>query len=683
MMYRIMTLALAMICLVAGLAPADIICVPDPLVLASGGPEGELVVEYTGGGSDDLYGFSIDVEWDLLVATASGFSRPADGPFADADLFLVQDFQDEGEGRVRIDAALGGAQPGTQSGPLFTMTFTAVGDGGATTEIRLTINNLRNNANQPVENVATDDGVIFIDGDAPEVSAVLIANTTLPHTDDYLKDTDAISVTATVVDDDPTFGAANITADLTGLGGGIAANPDSYALGTATWLIPAAVCTPADGTITVTVTANDNASNTASAGDTIIADNMPPTPLLGVAAQPGHEQIHLAWTDATPNDLHPYGVEFRQAFWDDYPLYDTAAPAYPASHTDGALALQSTSGTTADWAQVPRGIYHLAGFAYDIVLNYSAAGSANTARATNYWLGDVLAPYDGEVEVLDVHLLGETYGLADDALGFDAACNVGPTDTGHPRGIPLPNADDEVGFEDLMVFALNFGVVAPELNLVPSGSPALAWRQLDPTTWALALERECAGLKGLNLRAALPGGVTCEVVPGEALQGQSSPIFLRNVPAHGLDAGLAVLGHGAGLAGSGDLIRVIFSAPTAVVPAVVARGLQNEDLSAEVSGVTAAPLPAVAGLEQNLPNPFNPRTNIAFSVPVAQHVQLTVFGVDGNRLRTLVDERREAGRHTITWDGIDDEGCPTSSGIYLYLLEMGDFRQVRKMVLLR
>ncbi len=341
--------------------------------------------------------------------------------------------------------------------------------------------------------------------------------------------------------------------------------------------------------------------------------------------------------------------------------------------------------TATDWARVPRAIYYLAGFVYDIALNASAPGTANTARATNYWLGDVgPAGGDGYVEVLDdVDRLADSYGLPDTDVDYDAECNVGPTDTGSPRAVPLPNDDDEVGFEDLMIFALNYTVVSPALDVVPSESPVLAWRQIDAVTWTLALERECAGLKGLDLSADLPAGVTCQVVAGDVLSGQSAPVFLHNIAAHGLDAGAAVMGQGTGFAGSGELVRVTFSEPVTVSPAVVARGLQNEDLSAIVSGITAAPIPGAASLEPNVPNPFNPRTTIAFNVPAAEHVQLVVYGIDGTRLRTLVDEPRPAGRYTVVWDGCDDGGRPAASGTYLSVVQVGDFRQVRKMALMR
>jgi hypothetical protein len=683
---RILALSATVVVLLAGAATADIICVPDPLVLSVTAPTGTVVVDYTGGGATNLYGFSIDVRWDHSVATGV-FSRPDTGPFSGSVFFFVV-IDPLDAGHVRVDAAIGADHPGITSGDLFKAVFTAVGIPGTQTVLDLTIEQLYDPDIQPVVGGPAEDGLIVIEDALPVVSDVVIANTTLTHTDDYVKNTDGLTITAVVTDDEPAFGAANITADLTAFGGDADAHP-SYAAPTATWTIAAAACAPADGELTVTVTATDNSSNVATGSDTIIADNTPPAALAGVTAQPRHQKIRLSWSDISGNDAHPYGIEFRQVAWGDYPDYDTTAPAYPANHGADTLAVQLsvTTLTTTDWTRVPRDIYYVAGFVYDWALNYSPAGTANTARATNYWLGDVApAPdgYDGYVDAVnDVDRLADTYGLADIDDDFDAECNVGPTDISSPRGIPLPNDDDEVGFEDLMVFALNYTIVSPALDVVPSESPVLAWRQIDETTWTLALEHECAGLKGLDLSAELPVGVSCQVVAGEALASQPSPVFLHNVSARGLDAGLAVMGQGVGLAGYGELMQVTFSEPVAITPAIVARGLQNEDLSAIVSGITAVPVPAAAGLEPNYPNPFNPRTTISFSLPVAEYVQLVIYSVDGAELRRLVDEPRAAGRYTVVWDGLDDHDRPAASGTYLYRIQMGEFRQIRKMALMR
>ena len=80
----------------------------------------------------------------------------------------------------------------------------------------------------------------------------------------------------------------------------------------------------------------------------------------------------------------------------------------------------------------------------------------------------------------------------------------------------------------------------------------------------------------------------------------------------------------------------------------------------------------------NFPNPFNPTTEISFSLPWASHVKLEIFNVMGQKVATLVDGRREAGEHVVQWDG-----SAVASGVYLYRLQTGDFVDTKKMILLK
>jgi len=83
-------------------------------------------------------------------------------------------------------------------------------------------------------------------------------------------------------------------------------------------------------------------------------------------------------------------------------------------------------------------------------------------------------------------------------------------------------------------------------------------------------------------------------------------------------------------------------------------------------------------LLQNYPNPFNPATNITFKIPVTSHVTLEIFDVAGRRIATLLDESHSPGTHTVTWDA-----STLASGVYLYRLQAGDFRQTRSMMLMK
>ena len=98
---------------------------------------------------------------------------------------------------------------------------------------------------------------------------------------------------------------------------------------------------------------------------------------------------------------------------------------------------------------------------------------------------------------------------------------------------------------------------------------------------------------------------------------------------------------------------------------------------------TAAPEPPVTipsqfTLHQNFPNPFNPRTEIAFDLPLASFVTLEVYNTLGQRVATLANEHRPAGQYKVSWDG-----SSFSTGLYLYQLRAGAFVETRKMILLK
>ena len=95
-------------------------------------------------------------------------------------------------------------------------------------------------------------------------------------------------------------------------------------------------------------------------------------------------------------------------------------------------------------------------------------------------------------------------------------------------------------------------------------------------------------------------------------------------------------------------------------------------------------LPAAFSLADNFPNPFNPATTIQYALPLAADVELTVYNVVGQVVRTLVAEHQGAGRYTVEWDATDDSGHSVSAGLYLYRLQAGgEFAEVKKMLLLK
>ena len=94
-------------------------------------------------------------------------------------------------------------------------------------------------------------------------------------------------------------------------------------------------------------------------------------------------------------------------------------------------------------------------------------------------------------------------------------------------------------------------------------------------------------------------------------------------------------------------------------------------------------LPTAFSLADNFPNPFNPATTIQYALPYAADVQLTVYNVLGQPVRTLLAEHQNAGRYVVEWNATDDSGHSLSAGIYFYRLQAGEFHEVKKMLLLK
>ncbi len=95
------------------------------------------------------------------------------------------------------------------------------------------------------------------------------------------------------------------------------------------------------------------------------------------------------------------------------------------------------------------------------------------------------------------------------------------------------------------------------------------------------------------------------------------------------------------------------------------------------------PVAPALRLHPNRPNPFNPRTAIAFDLPQAGEVRLTVLNVRGQKVATLVDGTRAAGTHTIAWDGRNERGGAVSSGVYFVRVEACGEAVTRAVTLLR
>jgi hypothetical protein len=88
-------------------------------------------------------------------------------------------------------------------------------------------------------------------------------------------------------------------------------------------------------------------------------------------------------------------------------------------------------------------------------------------------------------------------------------------------------------------------------------------------------------------------------------------------------------------------------------------------------------IPTVTALETVYPNPFNPETNIRFSLHETSHVLINVYNAKGQKIRTLLNENKAVGFYNTVWNGKND------SGIYFFVLQTNEQRLVRKAMLLK
>ena len=94
-------------------------------------------------------------------------------------------------------------------------------------------------------------------------------------------------------------------------------------------------------------------------------------------------------------------------------------------------------------------------------------------------------------------------------------------------------------------------------------------------------------------------------------------------------------------------------------------------------------IPKEFSLNNSYPNPFNPITTLSYQLPKDAMVNITIFDMMGRIVNNLVSIRQDAGYKSIQWNAMNNTGQPVSAGVYLYTIEAGQFRQTKKMVLLK
>ena len=89
-------------------------------------------------------------------------------------------------------------------------------------------------------------------------------------------------------------------------------------------------------------------------------------------------------------------------------------------------------------------------------------------------------------------------------------------------------------------------------------------------------------------------------------------------------------------------------------------------------------------LQQNYPNPFNPTTTISFTIPeISENTEISIYNIKGQKVKTLLNDKLEAGKHSLIWNGKDKNEKPITSGIFFYKIKSGTFSATKKMIMLK
>ena len=337
----------------------------------------------------------------------------------------------------------------------------------------------------------------------------------------------------------------------------------------------------------------------------IPVDCGPPEMVTDTLVEPGHESVTVTWTDPTNVDL--VSILVYRGLWHDgalesvYPTYGqttgnmqpTQFPEHDgyasSSEWQYVASVEPGVGLFVDEIQT-RGIYFYQLFAGDPAGNLSLP-LVDSPAATNYILGDVAVPYDGEITIADLSVLGASYGVSCGNQFYNAEVDIGPTEGASSNGIPIP--DCLVGFEDIMIFSINFGSLAPvKTQPTEGGELSLAWVQNSGNEWSCLLTTPCPTLKGLHIISTGIDIANAQVLSGGLLSGQSGAVFFRQVDAQDLDLSIAVLGSGLGVEGTGELFRVKLNTPVEDFKITVeARSTANEVMSCTLTDHAEPALP--------------------------------------------------------------------------------------------
>lgn len=313
----------------------------------------------------------------------------------------------------------------------------------------------------------------------------------------------------------------------------------------------------------------------------------------------------------------------------------------PAGSTGGSLTSNHT-----DPASTEAGVFAGQVTALALSLGFSEAGLEGFCDLGNLYYLSVLPVNGSPFSGMTVYQL---FALANDVLGGDLS--------GLPLGTTLSNLNDVITAinENYDNGTVDRGHLVCDIQLAAElvSFSAVARDGSIELTWTTASESD---VRRFEIERAADNGWSIEGMIdglGDSPVGHSYRYADFNVVP--------------GTSYHYRLAEVSWDGTRTVLPNIV---------TAEAGGESA--ILTEFALMQNYPNPFNPNTQIAFSLPEASEVTLTVFDALGRTIGTLVQSTLAAGNHSVSFDATD-----MAAGIYFYQLQAGDFSAVRKMMLIK
>lgn len=251
--------------------------------------------------------------------------------------------------------------------------------------------------------------------------------------------------------------------------------------------------------------------------------------------------------------------------------------------------------------------------------------------------------------------------------------------------ITINATGDTTGYWDINLLRTSDGAIArllpPQPVGIDLGNAVFASNTDNIIAFDFVDENGDVSVLGVNLNTGATGEITFNFnsLASPAFSNDDSKVYYHFIDQNGAAIWVVDL-EDDGITGSGNDQGVVNGGVFPVAYTVGARPTSVDDKTNTV--------PAEFTLLQNYPNPFNPKTNIHYELPSDSEVTLTIFDITGRLVTELESGFREAGRHTVSWNGRDRHHRPVATGLYFYKLEAktasgSSIQLINKMTLLK